>query len=603
MSSFKRNILYYQSRLSIFISKNRKKNLNSYLLIFTIVLLFLILNSFNSILDTSNVNEIISKSSYYTSWNSNSETPNTNNNNDKKIAQQDIIEEFDDSNLEEDSRINYLKNIFKTLESVRPTIKLEKLNKGGSTLDDSKSILLTENYLDDAIIFPSDFTKSLRKSHESFIQNIPKLDQSLLKFEGNGVGMIGGGENGESTWSALIATRMFRKMGGTLPVEVILPRYGDYNRDKEICDKYLPQSDAKCIILSERLGLKEGKEEDLFIKEFDVSSNLIKSLGLVLTSFENILLLESDTLLLKPIDDNIFKMEPFNSKGLILWPDFWKRKTSPHFYKITSKDGKISNKIIRDGIVELPEKRQFTSAKAASIFKLHDREGTIGDVANDSGELMINKKTHWNTIMLSLYYNLYGYGYYYPLLTQREGESGEKETFAAAATVLKLPYYQVKHEVLANGFWYDNAYRGVGMMEFDPVVDFFAYDSYVDKFGENNPNKLRELDLKRYLQESSDRSSALFFRVNFPRLLPIDLIKDKFVVKENGDRIKLFGDYKFINENLELIIWRIMNDYICHYEINCSYMKKFPDLKSSANRKQFCDSEMKQHLAWLTGEN
>ncbi|GMG19006.1 unnamed protein product [[Candida] boidinii] len=170
--------------------------------------------------NTSNVNEIISKSSYYTSWNSNSETPNTNNNNDKKIAQQDIIEEFDDSNLEEDSRINYLKNIFKTLESVRPTIKLEKLNKGGSTLDDSKSILLTENYLDDAIIFPSDFTKSLRKSHESFIQNIPKLDQSLLKFEGNGVGMIGGGENGESTWSALIATRMFRKMGGTLPVEV-----------------------------------------------------------------------------------------------------------------------------------------------------------------------------------------------------------------------------------------------------------------------------------------------------------------------------------------------------------------------------------------------
>ncbi|GMF26772.1 unnamed protein product [[Candida] boidinii] len=220
MISFKRKILYYQSRLSIFISKNRKKNLSTYLIIFTILLIFLILNSFNSILDTSNVNEIISKSSYYTSWTSNDETPNNNNNQKKKIAQQDIIEDFDDSNLEKDSRIKYLKNIFKSLESVKPNIKIDKLNKGGSTLDVSKSILLTERYLDDAAIFPSDFLKSLRKSHESFIENIPKLDQSLLNYKDNGVGMIGGGENGESTWSALIATRMFRKMGGSLPVEV-----------------------------------------------------------------------------------------------------------------------------------------------------------------------------------------------------------------------------------------------------------------------------------------------------------------------------------------------------------------------------------------------
>ncbi|GMF05682.1 unnamed protein product [Ambrosiozyma monospora] len=325
-----------------------------------------------------------------------------------------------------------------------------------------------------------------------------------------------------------------------------------------------------------------------------------KSLAILTSTFENAIVLTGDSILVKPLDDDFFTSEPFTTYGLINWQDFTKRYTSPLFYQVA--DHKVDTVRVRDGPFELPESRQVSSRKADQLFPLHDRKGTIPDNTSDGGLMVINKVKHWKTLLLATYYNLNGNACFYQLLTQ-SANSAEKETFAAAATVLDIPFYNVKTNVEANGFWYNNEYRGVGMLQFDPVVDNYAVQEFTDKYKDESPEFLTDANFKNFISESSEKKSAMFFRVNYPRLLPIELIDDKFIVKENGDRIRMFSDAKYFSTDLENSIWRVMNDYICHFELKCSYLKRhFKDeRKSKVDREKFCGEGMKQHLLWLTG--
>ncbi|ODV87251.1 glycosyltransferase family 71 protein, partial [[Candida] arabinofermentans NRRL YB-2248] len=578
---------YYKSRFQSL--SPRKK--------FRVVALTLITTAFLIFISSSSTAEIQNNIIYsnYTSWFKETFKHSSGGDSNKKDAITDAAQQLEDL---KNSKINFYKSIFKTLENNKPEIKLDnyEYDQNAINLED----ILSSKNLAQIGKFSVEFIDSIKKSHSQYLKQMPEFDENLLQYKGNGVIILGGGDQ---SWLALLSTRMFRRMGGLLPVEVMLPRRNDYDIDRDICDVYLPQLNAKCVVITEKLGIETQKEEELFFKDFNINDNAMhRSLALLTSNFENVLLLESDNLLIKPLDESIFTSDPFKSNGLIVWPDFWKRITSPFFYSAAGVH--VENSRIRDSIIELPESKYHTSSKADSLFALHDRKGAIPDVANDSGELMISKKTHWKTLLLAMYYNLYGVGYYYPLLGQTHNIA-EKETFAAAATVLKNKYYQVKSSTEANGFFYNGDFRGVGMLQFDPIVDYYSLNSFMDKYSESNPDKITAADLGNYLGESSERRSALFFAVNFPRLLPIELLNDRFIVKENGDRIKMFGDTPYFNNNLEITLWRIMNDYICHYELHCSYLDKhFPMVKKNNKndaRAGFCNDGMKQHLLWLAG--
>ncbi|KAH3670496.1 hypothetical protein OGAPHI_001011 [Ogataea philodendri] len=493
------------------------------------------------------------------------------------------------------AKTNLYRQIFKIMEQNRPPVKLDNFEfdqAAHDTQDPFTSITLGKIGK-----FPHDFVSGVKSAHASFLKQMPEYDD-VLRFNGNGVIILGGGDY---SWLALLCTRMFRRMGGSLPVEVMLPRKADYLKDREICDIYLPQLNAKCVVMTEQLGITQQDEEELFFADFGVNYHMYRSLALLTSNYQNVLLLESETLLIKSLDESIFASEPFNTYGMVLWPDFWKRKTSPFWYLAT--DCSVDKTLVRDGILDLPESKQVSSSKADIQYPLHDRRGAIPDMSNDSGEMMINKKTHWKTLLLALYYNLYGDGYYYPLLTQ-SNSAGEKETFAAAATALKTPYYQTRTPTEANGFWYNDDFRGVGMLQFDPTVDFYSLNSFKEKY-ETNPDKLTEEELAKYLSDSPERKSALFFKVNYPRLLPIELIKDSFIVKENGDRIRMFGDNERFRSDLEVTLWRIMVDYICYSELHCSYLDKHfpPDRKYKETVAKYCTDSLKPHLLWLAGNH
>ena len=87
---------------------------------------------------------------------------------------------------------------------------------------------------------------------------------------------------------------------------------------------------------------------------------------------------------------------------------------------------------------------------------------------------MIRKSDHLGTILLSLYYNVNGPSWYYPIFSQKASGEGDKETFIAAANFYDLPFYQVKSVTAVDGYHqpHDKGFRGVAMLQHDFVQDY-----------------------------------------------------------------------------------------------------------------------------------
>jgi alpha 1,2-mannosyltransferase len=164
----------------------------------------------------------------------------------------------------------------------------------------------------------------------------------------------------------------------------------------------------------------------------------LKSLAILLSSFEHVLYLDSDSIPLLNPESELFATEPYTSTGLVIWPDFWISTESPSFYTVVGL-GKMPS--------DLPE------------------------ASSEAGQLLMNKRKHLKTLLMAVYYNVYGPDFYYPLLSQGALGQGDKETFMAAAMVLDLPYYRVKTGVRAIGRVDGSERKGSGMIQVDPLAD------------------------------------------------------------------------------------------------------------------------------------
>lgn len=91
--------------------------------------------------------------------------------------------------------------------------------------------------------------------------------------------------------------------------------------------------------------------------------------------------------------------------------------------------------------------------------------------------MLISKKIHEHTLLLSLFYNYYGPRYFYSLFTQGGNGEGDKETFAAAAAFYRLPFHRVEKRVQGIGFFESDSitqrkdldhFKNVGMVQFLP---------------------------------------------------------------------------------------------------------------------------------------
>ena len=154
--------------------------------------------------------------------------------------------------------------------------------------------------------------EGLGKAHSSFINTLRSAQYRLpYNFGTRGIVTTAGGSY---LPVALVSIRLLRETGSFLPVEVFLSQWSEW--DPVICDTILPNLNAKCIVLQEIFDYEKST------RGTTLATYQYKIMAMVFSSFEDILFLDSDAFALHPPND-LFDSEPFESTGLVLWPDFW----------------------------------------------------------------------------------------------------------------------------------------------------------------------------------------------------------------------------------------------------------------------------------------
>ncbi|PLB49459.1 putative alpha-1,2-mannosyltransferase [Aspergillus steynii IBT 23096] len=314
-------------------------------------------------------------------------------------------------------------------------------------------------------MLPED-VEAMKEAHGVFVEEIKK-NPPQLHYAPNTRGLVSTA-GGSYLPVLVISLRMLRKTGSELPVEVFLADEEEY--EDYICDVVLPSLNARCVVLSHIL--------DAVPKIMEIQKYQFKLFAMLFSSFEEILFLDADAFPLRQ-PESLFTSEPFKSKNMVTWPDFWASTVSSYYYEIASQP--IPEKAIRQ--------------------------------SSESGEVLLSKKTHLKSLLLSTYYNFWGPDLYYALLSQGAAGEGDKETFVAAALALEEPYYQVSEPICAIGHRIEGGMAGSAMVQFDPVEDY----------------ALTQKGEWRVHGSKAPAPRAFFIHANFPKFNPATVFENQAV--------------------------------------------------------------------------
>ena len=383
---------------------------------------------------------------------------------------------------------------------------------------------------EDLLDIPDEDVMKMKKAHDKFVDGLHGQATQMVYAPGTrGLVTTAGGPY---LPVFLVSLRMLRRTGTDLPMEVFLADQNEY--EEYICDEVFPKLNAKCIVLSEIL---EAVEHSLEIKKYQY-----KVFAMIFSSFEEVLFLDSDAFPLHD-PDLLFTSEPFTNHGLVSWPDFWASSASPYYYKISSQP----------------------------IPPMSLRQTT------ESGELLLNKKTHSKSLLLATYYNYYA-DQYYPLFSQGAPGEGDKETFLSAAEALNETFYATSENVKPIGHFKANKqFTGSAMVQYDPIEDY--------NLTRNGIWRIKD-------PSAAPQIRPFFLHVNFPRLNPKTVFDDFQEHTRNSD-----GKEQRIWQSKDDIIKRFGKDIEkeCWEEVkyvSCELEDKFESFKGS---KGLCDKATKHY--------
>ncbi|KAH8664635.1 mannosyltransferase putative-domain-containing protein [Xylariales sp. PMI_506] len=370
----------------------------------------------------------------------------------------------------------------------------------------------------------------LRQAHLELVKELEWRDGNGDNeiFSGRGVVMVGGGEY---FGPAIIGIQMLRRTGSTLPVEVFVPNNAEY--EPEVCENYLPKLNARCVVLTHfQSPVPEQDGAGMEIKHYQ-----LKAPALLLSSFEEVLMLDSDSIPLLDPETYIFLSEPYLSTGFVNWPDFWAATESPTFWEVA-------------GLEKFPE--------------------NLSPFASESGQIVINKRTHLPTLLLATYYNLFGDQHFYPLLSQGALGQGDKETFMAAAVALNSTYYRVKTPASSVGRHDGNTLKGTAIIQHLPYDDM------------NQAATVR----------------PMFLHSNTPKMNAGHLVDEGDLTSKNGMRLRLLGSKedsvaKF-GLDIEAALWELLVQTGCEL---AGVIREWKD------RLNMCERLNEHYLAVFKQEN
>lgn len=380
--------------------------------------------------------------------------------------------------------------------------------------------------------------RSMENSHAAFMKELKAFDNATNPFDGTGVVLVGGDQY---YGPAITTINMLRRTGCNLPVEVFVKNQTEY--ESYVCETYFPKIGARCLVVTDFL--------DKGSHVFEAGHYQLKVLALLFSSFRHVLFLDSDSMpLLNPLKEMI-EVEPYTTTGMVVWPDFWSSTESPHFYEIA-------------GLSEFPPNLPKTSS--------------------ESGQILLDKGTHLESLLLATYYNIYGPDYFYPLLSQGAMGQGDKETFMAAAVVMNQPYYRVRHPVEAVMNDDGAKTRGRAMLQYHGADE----KEVVEVIG--HP-----------LSSTANKHKGVrpaFLHANLPKMNAGHLLDegDLYSEVDTTKRWRLLGDrekqIRMFGYDIEAAIWDIM------VETGCSELNV--NLKDWRDRKNMC-KRLHEHYEELFG--
>lgn len=424
---------------------------------------------------------------------------------------------------------------------------------------------------------------NLRNKHSDFVELARAFvadqeSEPLDLFENDaGIVTVGGGK---FSVLSMIMIEMLREKGSKLPVEVLIPPSDE--GDDEFCE-YILGLNARCVYFLEVLPKN-------LIGRIPIQGYQFKIMALLMSSFKEVLFLDADNMpLVNP--DPIFQQSIFRETGLIVWPDIWRRVTSPAFYQVANIKIDLQTRVRYMGDDITPTSRyqdqSWTRSDMLSLVPMHDLKGAIPDPTSESGQLLVNKTKHLSTLLLAAYYNLNA-EWYFRMLSQGTSGEGDKETFIAAAHSLGEPYYQVKTGIKFDGFFdEDGGYHGICLYQFNPQQDYdqHAYatrwmakheDEYstYDKF--YNVHK----DFYDFLMKPREGNpiDAMFGHASFHKFEPLALAKERTYVDRAGRHFRGFKRFDITKGfDVELFNYDLLHRKLCgndplHFKVYKSKM-------------------------------
>ncbi|QLL34322.1 hypothetical protein HG536_0G01810 [Torulaspora globosa] len=465
------------------------------------------------------------------------------------------------------------------------------LSSKGSYENLDSCLHLTDGQLKNLKSKHSEFLGRLRK----FLANNKRISVDSFANE-TGIVTVGGGK---FSVLSLIMIEMLREKGSQLPVEVIIPPSDE--GDADFCAA-LADLNAKCVFFSDMIPEK-------LIEQIPIKGYQFKIIALLISSFKKVLFLDADNLpLVNP--DQIFEQPVFLQTGLVIWPDIWGRVTSPAFYQSAGVEVDLNTRVRYMGDDISPASRfhdpKWTSSDILSLVPLHDLGGTIPDPTSESGQLLVDKTKHLSTLLLAAYYNFHS-EWYFRLLSQGTSGEGDKETFIAAAHVLKEPYYQVKTRLAIDGFFdEDNSFHGICLYQFNPQQDYeqHAYAKrwmaeHLQEYATYDPSYDVEKDFyDKWMKPSNGESiDAMFGHASFHKFEPLALARERIYVDRSGRHFRGFKRYDITKGfDIELFNYKLLHRKLCS-----ARPLKFKFYESTMHTKEWSDMcrYLAEHIRYL----
>lgn len=387
---------------------------------------------------------------------------------------------------------------------------------------------LNEESLSSILKISTNQENEIGKIHKSILNDLIPSQEKFINLIENGNELKGKGivfvSGDDYYWLTIMSIKYIRdELKDDIPIEIYIP---ERKKKDFLCGKIeMVFKNVECLYFDDYISKKYLEK----IKGYQY-----KSIAMLLSKFSDILFLDSDNLpLVKPIE--MFNIEEYKTQGLVLWPDFWKRSTNFKFYKMANIE-KMSDVIMSTPSIE-------------------------------SGQILINKKTHLKSLILSYYYNLYGPDYFYPIFSQGFPGEGDKESLYLASRVLNEKSFLMSGIKTKSVGFKDSKgiFSGQGILQRSPKLEYwFLHLNYP------------KLELEKFIDDG-------FFKMNHPRFLTTVRYAQKNSMDEENFR-------QLMGRDLESKLWEIM------YQILKVDFKGFQVLKKYGNDEaaDFCMERYKE---------